>query len=548
MNKKNILLFLIVLVAFILRFYQLSSVPPSVSLDEASIGWNAYSILKTGVDEYGYKFPILLRAYDDWRPALYVYFVIPFVKLLGLNALAVRLPSLILETLTVLATYFLILELFVKFKYKEYLGLLSSFFLAISPWGVYISRLGHEANAGFAFEIFAVYFFLKFKNTFKSLHIYLSSVFFALSFYAYQSEKIFVPLIVCTLLVLFSKKIIQRKKHLLFAFLLGFIILIPVLKVTLSSNGLIRLKGTTAFDINQPQYVHAAVERLKAKRNHDLFREMVNNNRVISAEIFLGNYVSHFSAFWLFENKTLGDFKAPEVGLLYLFSAIFIPVGLLYLLFRKFDRQVKILLIVWILVSPVASSISTGSPQAMRFYNVLPTFQILTSLGLIYLITLIKKDAIRKIFISLVFIIITVNFLYFCRQYFIEFPKENSSSFQYALSQAIVFAWNNNSSFNKIVVSNRNNLFQSYMFFLFYFKYDPVLYQKEGGTGSGGFAQYHTFGKFEFRPINWNTEDKGKGILYIKNISSLTIDPKIFNTKVFSNLDGEERIIAIWKK
>src|SRR3990167_8737038 len=98
MKKFSWLFLLIIVVGVFLRFYQLVSVPPHPSLDEVSIGYNAYSILKTGGDEYGTKFPILLRAYDDWRPALYVYLVIPFVALFDLTVLSVRLPSVILST------------------------------------------------------------------------------------------------------------------------------------------------------------------------------------------------------------------------------------------------------------------------------------------------------------------------------------------------------------------------------------------------------------------------------------------------------------------
>ena len=73
----------ILLFSAFLRLYALAIVPPSPSLDEVSIGYNAYSILTTGKDEYGYRLPLLLRAYDDWRPSMYVYIVIPFVKIYG---------------------------------------------------------------------------------------------------------------------------------------------------------------------------------------------------------------------------------------------------------------------------------------------------------------------------------------------------------------------------------------------------------------------------------------------------------------------------------
>ena len=109
---SNLILGLIILIATFFRFYNLSVVPPQATVDEVSIGYNAFSILKTGADEYGTKFPILLRAYDDYRPALYVYLVLPFVALFNLSVLAVRLPSVILSTLSIVAVYLLLRELF----------------------------------------------------------------------------------------------------------------------------------------------------------------------------------------------------------------------------------------------------------------------------------------------------------------------------------------------------------------------------------------------------------------------------------------------------
>jgi len=46
----------IVLLSAIIFFAGLNLVPPCLNADEASFSYNAYSILKTGRDEYG-KFP-----------------------------------------------------------------------------------------------------------------------------------------------------------------------------------------------------------------------------------------------------------------------------------------------------------------------------------------------------------------------------------------------------------------------------------------------------------------------------------------------------------
>ena len=47
------LLTIIFALAFFLRIYKVADTPHDLYVDEVSIGWNAYSILKNGKDEYG---------------------------------------------------------------------------------------------------------------------------------------------------------------------------------------------------------------------------------------------------------------------------------------------------------------------------------------------------------------------------------------------------------------------------------------------------------------------------------------------------------------
>ncbi|MEM4230658.1 MAG: hypothetical protein QXF25_02180, partial [Candidatus Pacearchaeota archaeon] len=154
------LIFILALSIF-LRVWDLGNVPPSASLDEASIGYNAYSVLKTGTDEYG-DFPLISqRGYDDFRRSTYLFLTAPFIKILGLNTVAVRLPAVILSILSVWATYYIVLALFFKnSNFSISVALLSVFLLTISPWHIYISRLGHESNAYLSFFIFGLFFLL----------------------------------------------------------------------------------------------------------------------------------------------------------------------------------------------------------------------------------------------------------------------------------------------------------------------------------------------------------------------------------------------------
>src|SRR6185436_14197568 len=93
--NKYIFISLIVLLAFVLGLVNLASVPPSLNWDEVSHGYNAYSILKTGKDEWGFTLPTIFRAYGDYKLPVYIYLTAISEFFFGLTPLAVRLVSIL---------------------------------------------------------------------------------------------------------------------------------------------------------------------------------------------------------------------------------------------------------------------------------------------------------------------------------------------------------------------------------------------------------------------------------------------------------------------
>src|SRR3990167_4184170 len=162
MKKRNLfVLFIIVLIAFLLRVYNVSEIPPSLSCDEVSIGYNAYSILKTGHDEHGKFLPFdAFVAYGDYKPPLSIYATVPFVAIFGLTELAVRLPSVVAGTLSVLVLYFFTKELFYSSK-SFVIPEVAALLLAISPWHIQLSRAGFEGNIALLFVLLGSYFLLR---------------------------------------------------------------------------------------------------------------------------------------------------------------------------------------------------------------------------------------------------------------------------------------------------------------------------------------------------------------------------------------------------
>ncbi|KKR51661.1 MAG: hypothetical protein UT88_C0033G0011 [Candidatus Woesebacteria bacterium GW2011_GWD2_40_19] len=90
-----VILGLIVALAFFLRIYKVTSIPPSLNWDEVSIGYNAYSILKTSKDEWGVKFPLNFKSYGEYKLPAQIYASIPGIAVFGLNEFGVRITPVI---------------------------------------------------------------------------------------------------------------------------------------------------------------------------------------------------------------------------------------------------------------------------------------------------------------------------------------------------------------------------------------------------------------------------------------------------------------------
>ena len=109
--NKGFIIFAIVFLSFILRFYELDQIPSGFHSDEAAFGYNAYSLIQTGKDEYGQFLPLILKSFGDYKGAIYAYLTIPGVFLFGLTEFAVRLPTAIFGVFFVTLSYLLALQL-----------------------------------------------------------------------------------------------------------------------------------------------------------------------------------------------------------------------------------------------------------------------------------------------------------------------------------------------------------------------------------------------------------------------------------------------------
>lgn len=552
-KKLNIILILIIFLAAVIRFWNLGVVPPSPDWDEASLGYNAYSIMLTGRDEYGKFLPVVLRSFDDYKPALYSYLTIPFIRIFGLNIFSVRFPSALFGVLTVLATYYLVRELIPNYKSFKIRGIkislaeLSALLLAISPWHIQFSRIAFESNVGLALNIFVFLFFLK--GLKKAPYLLLSLACAALAVYVYQAEKVFTPLLLLILIIIYWRDLLKvDKKYIFLSVLIGVVFLSPMAYEIISDkNSLLRAKGVSVFS-DQTEFLKRNAQKIIFdKKNNALLGLILDNRRIEYAKAIMSGYASHFDFNWLFITGDISRHHAPFMGLLYLFEFPFVFAGLYQLVFGAFDRRAKLAVFAYFFLVPVPASVTSGVPHAVRTLNFLPVFQIFAASGLIEFLLFINKIKYKILSFNLKFLIIGIfialfvlNFSYFLNQYFRQLNFYYSKDWQYGYKDAVAYVSGNLDKYNKIIVSNKAPLDQSYMFFLFYLKYPPSLYQKEAKSASGGFKEEHFFGKFEFRSIDWAKDQNLQRVLFVGRPSDF---PQVSKALTSINyLNGEEAI------
>src|SRR3990167_9392805 len=224
---KNVLILAgIVILASLLRFYDIHKLPNGLHWDEQDSGYQAYSLLKTGKDYFGNSLPLFPHSFADWRTPVFVYSAIPFVKLLGLTPLSVRLPSAISGVLSVILIYYFANLLFDAWDLR--IGLLASLTLALSPWHVLYGRQSVECNIMLPYLLLSLITF--YKGLKNPRWLVLSGLFFGLTSATYSPAKFFAPVLLIALFIIHYSLFKNISRKILFKSIFLFsLIFIPIL-------------------------------------------------------------------------------------------------------------------------------------------------------------------------------------------------------------------------------------------------------------------------------------------------------------------------------
>lgn len=536
--KPAYLIVLIIFLSLIIRFYQLGENPPGLDWDETAHGYNAYSILKTGRDEYGYKLPLSFRSFDDYKPPLYTYLVVPSVAVFGLNNYAVRFPSALLGVLAVLFTYLMVYELF---KNKK-IALLAAFFLAISPWHLQFSRVAFETNSTIFWTVLGTWGFLrgiKAQGIKITLWLSLTAFAYGANLYMYHNSRVFIPLFSLLLAYLFIKQLIHIKKHLIIPIIIVSIFIVFLIPVATSIAGQLRYIGTSVFGDKSPLYKASDLLASDVKEGQGVEGKVIHNRRLVYVPIIVENYLSHLRPTYLFFTADMDRHHAPMVGLLYLWDLPFLLCGVYFLISKKYNQKSKLAVFGWFLLAPVAASVTWGVPHSLRSELYLPTYQIFTSLGILFVT---KYSRTIKIITPIIVVFLFLNFFFYLHQYYVHMPLEFSKSWLYGRREAALFSDSIKQNYDRVIVSTA--LEQPHEFWLYYLKYDPKKYLDQGGTVSGGFLEdRNKFDKFLFKPIHFDIQSQESKTLFVGLPGEFPSNAKIL--KKINYLNGEPAIYVV---
>ncbi|MDD5415945.1 MAG: glycosyltransferase family 39 protein [Candidatus Daviesbacteria bacterium] len=490
--KEIMAVTLIIAMTALVRLTTLDQVPAGLYVDEASIGYNAFSIVETGKDEYGKPFPLFFRSFATFQAPLYTYLTTIPILIFGLNIFSVRLVSALSGILLILITYFFVKKLQTKNSTK--LAFLSIVVLGFSPWAIFQSRVAVEANLALTLLILSLYIFLL--SLKKIIYFVPACITLAISSYAYHGQRILVFVFLAFILLWFNKYLRDHKRFVALGVGFFLLILIPQLLLSTTSGSLQRFS-------TQGYMQQEVFEKFGAG-----FKQIPLAGRYLYiTRKFVAQYISSYSPRSLFFEPENQLFRSmSNLSTFYIWMIIPFFLGIKQIWENKNDPVIRLIL-ACIVLGPLPATL-TGDPfYTLRMLPMLWGLSILIAFGLFYIF---KKMHLKFFKLGLGLLLIALSCFMFYTSYFILFKKERSSAFG---QPYLKFAQQTEQMKDKKFLLDSEMYDAPYILMAFYKKLDPFKMQlqtdpvllKDYYTNTG-FNKYRVVENVAVKPLNWSLD------------------------------------------
>ena len=466
--KNDLVLVLFFIIGTIVRIYSIDKMPNALNVDEASAGYEAFSILKFGIDRTGRHLPLFLYSWGSGQNPLYSYILIPIIAIGGLNLYTTRLPMAIIGIFSLYAFYFLIKSIFENKK----ISLIALLFFALCPWHIMKSRWALESNIFPDLILFGtLLLILGFKKK-KEIYKIFAFILFGLSSYAYSTSYIFLPVYILGILgYLFYKKDIRIKDAIIYLAIVSIISLPIILYVYINVFNLHELSilGFTIPKLAQNRY-----EEASTIFQDNMFEKCVDN--LLDTLKLL-----------IIQNDGLEWNALSTYGLFYPISSIFLFLGIYYSFKKYKNNSLNTIMNIWMIAAIVVSAFCVVNINRVNIIMI----------PCIYYITLGLANFTEryKITVPILLIVYVYSFMCFTIDYS-HLDFNNYSTFTSGLEEICEY----------IKDSNANEIYcdysfkEPYIYFLFYNEDDAnifaktVKYKDENGT----FDNVKEYDKYHF--------------------------------------------------
>ncbi|MFH1233302.1 MAG: glycosyltransferase family 39 protein [Patescibacteria group bacterium] len=479
---------------------QLSNAKRPLQLDEAANAYQAYSILKTEKDVNGSKFPIGMSNYGVYDNIILSYLAIPFIKTIGLNEIAIRMPPIIFYLLSIP-----LLCKLTKLILNKQTALSAVLIYIFSPWTFKISQTAFNANLLPFLYILATYLFILGIKKQKQKYLIISFAPWALTIYAFGSALLWTPFILILLTIIFFDQIPNKKISLIILYLLIFLSALPYLQ-----NLTQHLLASNAIQDTTTRFQQISI--------------FTNHQSITIPLAFAVNYLFHISLVFFFIEST-----PPYLGLLNLYILPLLCCGI-WICFKNRSEKIYKLLLIIFFAYPILPSLIDNVPtiHPTRDIIILPWIYIIASIGLLTIWQKYLKTPKKQLLFTIV-IILNIGFFLIVRR--IYYKKVRGYQFQYSNKELVQYLKTIENKYDKIIIRTDSSMADLFYYNLaFYLQYDPVNLQHDFDL-----HKYKKIGKYEWQKNPEKLEIKQNN-LYIFNYRVI---PKNNIIKTIYNPDGK---------
>ncbi len=537
-NRKNLILVLIILTGAFFRFFYLSGYPIQLNHDEISQLYDLKSIIETKKDIYRNFLPLAFPSTGDYKVGHYIYIsTVPYF-FSGDREITVRLPAAFFSTLTILATF-----LFIKVLTRNWLlAIISAAVISFTPSEIFYGRKSFENVIGSSLDIFGLFFLLKYLKDKKSqIWATIGVMLLTAAMYVYTSHTMLVPMLLIFLIALFKKRLLTRKKEFFAIIAIWVISMIPLIFLTAQNAGL-RFRAASVF-VTQDANLGRVIG--------------LNNSQLKSLIDFIpAKFLNQFDPAYLFlSGLDLTEKNAFGIGPLLFWQAPFLLGGIIYLIRRKELYIARNLLFGLVVLAMIPGAVTFEDFSPHRSVLAFTMLSIVSAFGLYWLVRKIlnfKSFLFKSSIFAIIALSLLFNLIYFLRMYTITYPFEKSEKLQYPFKQVSQYIWSQYNNFDQIVFDPKFGDVSPFIgagahyYLAYYGNYPPDKFQREYRIGEK--PREIIFDKFSIREVYWPADKDLKNTLVIVSPWSVPEKDIADKTKIirrFNFYNGQLAFYAI---